>query len=162
VRFVFSWIVLFAIWMALTSSLQIQEVLTGVITAGIVASFTWKNFTTKGLRYLHPKRIFYILLYILVFLKELVKSNFHVAWIVIHPKLPISPGIVRFPTKLKSETAKLILANSITLTPGTLSVDIKDNMYYIHWLEAQNMTDEEAAQNIAGPFENLLIKIFED
>ena len=62
--------------------------------------------------------------YLIYFLWEVVKANVHVAYIVLHPKLPIKPGIVKIETKLTKESGITVLANSITLTPGTLTIDV--------------------------------------
>ncbi len=92
---------------------------------------------------------------------ELLKSNFNVARIVLTPGLPIQPGIVKFTTTLKSDMAKMLLANSITLTPGTLTVDIVGDTYYIHWLEVSTTTPEESYKAIGENFEKLLKDVFE-
>ncbi|RLD53127.1 MAG: Na+/H+ antiporter subunit E, partial [Bacteroidetes bacterium] len=76
------------------------------------------------------------------------------------PKLPINPGIVEFESKLSSPFAKMLLANSITLTPGTLTVDIIDNKFFIHWLYVTGTDEETAYREIAKQFEDILIKIY--
>jgi multicomponent Na+:H+ antiporter subunit E len=96
-----------------------------------------------------------------VFITALIKANFHVAKIVLSPKLPINPGIVEFETNLKSDFAKMVLANSITLTPGTFTVDIVENRYYIHWLEVSATDEESVYKEIAESFEKILLKIYE-
>ena len=65
-----------------------------------------------------------MLLYAFVFLFEMAKANLQVAYLVLHPKMPIHPGIVRVKTGIQSELGRTFLANSITLTPGTLTVDL--------------------------------------
>ena len=67
---------------------------------------------------------------------------------------------VKFKTKLTSDFAKMVLANSITLTPGTLSVDIIDDTYYIHWIDVKSLDPEEVHKDIAEQFEKILLKIF--
>jgi multicomponent Na+:H+ antiporter subunit E len=93
----------------------------------------------------------------------MIKANFDVAYRVVHPKLPIKPGIVKVKTKLKSDTGLTFLANSITLTPGTMSVDIdKENGYlYIHWINVKSTDIEKATEIIVSRFEKILEKIFE-
>jgi multicomponent Na+:H+ antiporter subunit E len=93
----------------------------------------------------------------------MIKANFDVAYRVVHPKLPIKPGIVKVKTKLKSDTGLTFLANSITLTPGTMSVDIdKENGYlYIHWINVKSTDLEKATEIIVSRFEKILEKIFE-
>ena len=98
--------------------------------------------------------------YLIIFIRELIKSNISVAWIVLTPSLPINPGIVKFKSKLKTDYAKMILANSITLTPGTLSIDIIDDTFYIHWMNVKTTNPEKAFTEIAETFEKTLLKIF--
>jgi multicomponent Na+:H+ antiporter subunit E len=93
----------------------------------------------------------------------MIKANFDVAYRVVHPKLPIKPGIVKVKTRLKSDTGLTFLANSITLTPGTMSVDIdRENGYlYIHWINVKSADVEKATEIIVSRFEKILEKIFE-
>ena len=91
----------------------------------------------------------------------MAKANFDVAYRVLHPKMPISPGIVKVKTGLKSEMARTFLANSITLTPGTMTVDIKDDHLYIHWINVRHTEVEDASKDIVSRFEPLLKKIFD-
>ena len=113
----------------------------------------------------HPKRYFYFALwYLPVFFWELLKANIDVAYRVLSPCPPIKPGIVRLKTKLKSDTGLTCLANSITLTPGTLTVDIDkpDGILYIHWIYVKGTDTETVIREIGGKFEPILMKIFED
>jgi len=79
---------------------------------------------------------------------------------VLNPKLPIKPGIVRIRTKLKSRLGRIILANSITLTPGTLTVETRDDTFYIHWIDVSARNIEESTQVIVSKFEKYLEVIF--
>ena len=79
---------------------------------------------------------------------------------VITPSLPINPGIVEVKTKLKSKMGRMILANSITLTPGTLTIDIQDDILYIHWIDVQSEDIDEATKTIVRKFEKYLEKIY--
>lgn len=109
-----------------------------------------------------PGGIINSLYYIIVFIVALVKSNIDVMLRVLNPKLPIKPGIVRVETELTSPIARMILANSITLTPGTFVVDIKDKYLYVHWIEVCCDGDpEKATQMIASKFEKILKRIYE-
>jgi multicomponent Na+:H+ antiporter subunit E len=90
-----------------------------------------------------------------------VLSNFDVARRVLSPKLDINPGIVKVRTRLKNPVGRLILANSITLTPGTLSVDIVDDHLYIHWVDVKAQDVEQASRRIAASFEKFLEVIFD-
>ena len=116
-KFLFTWIMVFLIWLAFTSTFAAAEVITGIILSFIIAIYNYKYFTQIGLKSFGPRKLVLLAWYILVFIWALIKSNFNVARIVLTPSLPITPGIVEFESKLKSDFAKLVLANSITLTP---------------------------------------------
>ena len=155
-----SWLILFVVWLMFTSTLATQEVVTGLITAFLIALFTSRFFNCCTFSIFSPVKLFYIFIYFFVFLWALLKANLDVARRVISPKLPINPGIVKFKTKLTSDFSKMVLANSITLTPGTLSVDIIDDTYYIHWIDVKSLDPDEAHTYIAEQFERILLKIF--
>ena len=98
-----------------------------------------------------------------MFTWECLKANIDVAYRVIHPSSPIKPGIVKVKSSLTSDTALTFLANSITLTPGTLTVDIDKNQgfLYVHWINVWTEDMEEATKKIVYRFEKVLKKIFE-
>jgi multicomponent Na+:H+ antiporter subunit E len=76
--------------------------------------------------------------------------------------MPINPGIVKIKTRLKTDAGITALANSITLTPGTLTVDLTDDGFlYVHWINVKSTDTEEATRLIAERFEYFLEKIFE-
>jgi multicomponent Na+:H+ antiporter subunit E len=75
-----------------------------------------------------------LLLYIPWLAWQVVLSSLQVAWVVLHPKMPISPCIVQFETPLPHELARLTLANSITLTPGTITLDVDGDTFVVHAL----------------------------
>ena len=152
-------ILLLAVWVMLTGTSK-QELLAGIIVSFILA-FLMKRFAVifDGLR-LSPALVWNLPLYIVIFVWEIIKSNIDVALRVINPRLPINPGIVKITTNLKSDIGKLALANSITLTPGTLTVDVRGDDLYIHCIDAVNEDVEKASKRIAGRFESVLKGIF--
>jgi len=160
-KFIFSFIIYFAFWLAFTTSLQTDEVIAGALVALLMALLTGKHFSDDGMKNLSPRKLWYALLYLFVFLWEMLKANLDVARRVITPKIPINPGIVEVPTKLQSNVAKLALANSITLTPGTLTVDIIDDKLYIHWIDVRTEDPEQTFRQISGVFEKYIKEIFE-
>jgi len=106
------------------------------------------------------KKGLYILLYVPYLFKEIIKANVDVALRVIKPVIPLNPGIVSVHTKLKSKIGRMILANSITLTPGTLTVDIKEDTLYIHCIDLTGIDESNATEKIASGFEKYLEVIF--
>ncbi len=160
-RFLYTFIILFLIWLGFTTSLDSQELIVGAGLSLLISLFAYKTFSSYGLAFFHPKKLYSIGKYLIVFFIALIKSNFDVARRVIDPRLPINPGIVTYHTKLKSDTAKVFLANSITLTPGTLSVDIIGDKFYIHWIDVISTDPEVIYNEIGADFEKILKEIFE-
>lgn len=159
-RYLYTVMVLFMIWLFLTASLDPQELGFGLLLSLIVAAFTYEIFTTNGLANLHPKKIAYMVAYIPYFLWAMIMANLDVAYRVLHPKRPINPGIVECRTVLKNDVGKLALANSITLTPGTITLDVDGDKYFIHWIDVKDDSVEGASKNITEPFEKFLKVIF--
>ena len=145
-------ILLFLVWIGLTNSLDIQELIVGVIVAYVVARF-FTNDKEIDLKLFVLKYIKFIPL----FFKNLIKSNIEVARIVLNPKLPINTGIVKLKTSLESDYDKLLLSNAITLTPGTITIELKDNDLYIHVLDIQNSDRDILQKEIIDEMENVLI-----
>ena len=133
-----------------------------IVTCLIIAAFTDRIFSCCGMKVLRPHKIIYFIQYFFVFIIALIKSNFDVAKRVISPDLPINPGIVKFKTKLTNGFARMVLANTITLTPGTLTIDAIGNTFYIHWIDVVSDDPKVAYKEIAESFEKILIKIYED
>ena len=69
--------------------------------------------------------------------------------------MPIAPGFVKVPVKIKSDAGKLLLANSITLTPGTISVDADETNIYVHWIDVK-----EDRKKVSAAFEKILGRLF--
>ena len=89
-------------------------------------------------------------------------ANLDVLYRVVHPDMPIRPGIVKVKTTLTNPAGRAMLANSITLTPGTMTVDMTDDGYlYIHWINVKSEDIEEATRQIVSKFEGVLRRIFE-
>ncbi|MCF7885380.1 MAG: Na+/H+ antiporter subunit E [Candidatus Marinimicrobia bacterium] len=151
------------VYLGLTSFTDLQEIITGVIVAIIVSLLVGKFLLSTESKGNAFKRFFYGIAYFFKFLWEMAKANLHVAYLVIHPQVPIKPGIVKIKTNLKDDTALTVLANSITLTPGTLTVDINpaEQELYIHWIDVISTDKEECSREIAGRFEKLLMEVFE-
>ncbi len=114
----------------------------------------------------HKHNFFYRLgwgvLYVPILFYYIILANFDVLYRIVHPKRPINPGIVKVKTVLKSAAGRTALANSITLTPGTLTVDMKENgVMYIHCINLPKKDMKQATQKITTRFENILVKVFE-
>jgi multicomponent Na+:H+ antiporter subunit E len=147
---------LLGFWMLLNGSLAPDILVVGLIAA-IVITFLFSNSLAviSELRTTPPALIATVG-YVFFFARELVKSNLNLARIVLSPALPLNPGIVKVRTRLKSRMGRLLLANSITLTPGTLTVDIDGEWLYIHWVTVASADIEAATAAIVSGFEDYL------
>ena len=155
----------FIVWCLFSWVPDGAHLLIGILVASIVAFMMGDLVIQRPHLMLHPGRyVNFIFLYVPVFLWEVLKANIDVAYRVVHPELPINPGIVKVRTSLRSDIALTLLANSITLTPGTMSVDIdKDkSVLYIHWIDVRSSDIEAATRIIVERFEKILRKIFEE
>lgn len=150
-------------WLGLTWAVDWQHLLIGAGVSLLVSLLIGDMFIQRPHVFTHPSRYFWFILYIPLFLWECFKANIDVAYRVGHPDIPIHPGIVKVKTTLKSDTGLTFLANSITLTPGTLTVDIdRENGYlYVHWIEVKSTNTERATKLIVERFEKILKRIFE-
>ena len=138
------------------------DISAGLIVAGLVALVARQIVTERFGRLIDPVRYFWAAVYLLVFGYYVIKANLDVAYRVLHPDMPIRPGIVRATSKLRSASARTALANSITLTPGTMTVDIaEDGTFYVHWINVLTLEEEETAKRILGRFEWFIQKILE-
>ncbi len=161
-RKIIIFLVLFVIWLLLTWSLDPQELIAGAAVGVFVSILFWDVFLQEEKRTIFkPKRFIWFILYLPVFFYYVIKANLDVAYRVLHPEMPINPGIVKVKTSLKTETGKTFLANSITLTPGTLTVDIVGNYLYVHWINISTPDPEEETKIIVARFEKFLRRICE-
>jgi multicomponent Na+:H+ antiporter subunit E len=148
-------------WLMLTFEFTVPNLIAGA-AASLITSVIFARFFIKNVyKLVQPHRYFWFLVYLVVFIWECIKANIDVAYRVLHPAMPIRPGIVKVKTELKSDMAKMLLANSITMTPGTISVDIIDDYLYIHWIYIRSEDPEVYTEIITGAFEKYIKRIIE-
>ncbi|MEJ2693434.1 MAG: Na+/H+ antiporter subunit E [Candidatus Thiodiazotropha sp.] len=150
-------VMLFAFWLLLTGSLDPTELVAGVAVALVVTMISRPHLAIfNGLR-LSPAAIPPFFAYLGLFFVALVRANIDMARRVLSPSLPLRPALVEVRTELQSPLGRLTLANSITLTPGTLTVDVGEKTLLIHWIDAPDGIDiEGATQAITQKFEHHL------
>lgn len=158
--FAYLFLILLIIWFILTSTFHWQEAASGAVISFFVALALHKRYRELGLPPIGLKRIAFALIYLLVLFKEIIVANIDVAYRVIHPKMPIKPGIVVIKTSLRQDIAKTILANSITLTPGTFTLDIMNDRLLVHWISVKSEETGKATEIIGERFERYLKVIF--
>ena len=156
-------ILAFLTWILLSWSLDVEHLALGMVI-GILVSFTTSDlFVNKPRIFKNIGRYFWFLYYIPFFVWECFKANLDGAYRVVHPDLPIKPGIVKVRTTLKSDTGLTFLANTLTLKPGTMTVDIdkEKGFLYIHWVDVKAQDVERATEILVQKFERILKRIFE-
>lgn len=159
-RFV-HFLILLIIWVLLTWSFRWQELLVGALVALVAQLMLGDIFPVGAVKIFNPVRFFWLIVYAIVFSAYVIRANFDVAYRVLNINLPIKPGIVKVRTHLKTDMARTFLANSITLTPGTLCIDVIGDHLYVHWINIVSDDPEKETEIIVRRFENLLERVFE-
>jgi len=157
-------ILVFVVYIIYTGSATIFDIVTGIIAAiiagGICANFSLQN---PG-KALNPARWGWAIAYaIYYFFVAEVKAHLDVTKRILHPRMPINPGIVRVPYTVESDYAVTAVANSITNTPGTVVVDIdpERKLYYVHWIDVVTTEPEGCRREISASFEKFARKVFD-
>jgi len=149
-------ITLLLFWVMLVNNLALNTLAIGVLVSlgiallypGGLSFFTEFKMT--------PRALVAGFLFYGYFFRQLVRANLRLAAIVLSPDLPVRPGIVKIRTDLQSRMGRLMLANSITLTPGTLTVEVDGEWLYIHCVTLGAQDIEAATAEIAAGFEQYL------
>lgn len=152
IRFLATSAVALGIYLLITMSVEAEELFIGIGVA-LLTGLIVVRFIPVKLQTFNPLRIARAIVYAPVFIWKMIVANLQIASIVLRPKLRIKPSILRARSDLSTPEGKLILTSSITLTPGTLSVDVKNNRIYVHVVNADFTEDSEAKKRILMPFE---------
>jgi len=149
-------LILLLFWILLNGSVAADTLIVGALAAFLITLFFRRGLACITEFRFTPRAFVAAAQFLVYFGKEMIKSNFKLAAIVLNPALPINPGIVKVRTKLKSPMARLLLANSITLTPGTLTIELDGEWLYVHSVTAESADIEAATQTIVAGFERYL------
>ncbi|OZU89897.1 Na+/H+ antiporter subunit E [Virgibacillus indicus] len=142
-------------WMFLSESYSASSFIGGYLL-GILLLLLLNRFIPDTF---YLKRVFKIISLILLFIKELISSNIDIVKLVYTPKLDVEPGIFELPIEVKSNWEITMLANLITLTPGTLSVAVSDDNTHLY-IHAMNIdTVEESISSIKDTFEKAIMEV---
>lgn len=132
------YILFFLLWIIFNGQITLEIVLFGLVISAAVYAFCCKFMGYKPRRdWLLICRSGYILLFIGVLILEIIKANAAVMKLILTPHLRVEPVMVRFRTDLNTRIGRVLLANAITLTPGTITVSLKNNEYLVHCLDRQ-------------------------
>ncbi len=151
-----TFIVLFGFWVFLSGLLDVMHLSMGIICSILVALYSHDLFIRGNDSIIdRAGTLIRFIKYSFWLLFQIFMSNIDVARRVLDPKMPISPGIIKFSSRLKSDVALTTLASSITLTPGTLTMDIVGEDYYVHCLAT-----EHGENLLEGDFERRMEHVF--
>ena len=131
-------VLFFLIWIIFNGQLTLEIAAFGIVIAGVIYLFICKflDYSPRN-DIILCKRLFLLLHYVFVLVVEILKANGAVFRMIYSAKYNIEPAVVHFKTTLHSTFARVLLANSITLTPGTITVSLKDDEYVVHCLDKE-------------------------
>ena len=155
--------ILLAFWLVLSGRYEAKYLYIGALSAGLVTFLTndlfYSLFDRSGKEQVNARHTFLQLWHFLAYLPwllfRIIKANIQVAYLVLHPRMPIDPVLLQFQTRLKRSFAQVILANSITLTPGTTTVNLENGRYIIHVLappSAQELLNARMQNKVGAIF----------
>lgn len=149
-------ILMAVIWATVSGSFTLLNLIFGFVLSLLTLYLLRERFVGAG----YTSRARRILSLVLLFLVELGKSAWKVATLVLSPNMDLKPGIFAYPLTVKSDWEISLLANLITLTPGTLSVDVSEDRQtlYVHALDCSDV--EAARRDIAEGFEKKIMEAF--
>lgn len=149
------YILFFLIWVIFNGQFTLEIAAFGIVMAAVMYAFICKfmNYSPRT-DLLLAKKLIYILQYVFILIKEIIKANYAVIKMIMSSKYELEPAVVRFRADLKTRPARILLADSITLTPGTITVSLEGDEYVVHCL------DKELAAGInSSVFVTLLKKL---
>ncbi|WP_422477700.1 Na+/H+ antiporter subunit E [Pleomorphochaeta sp. DL1XJH-081] len=156
IRFLFTTLFLFGVWLLFTSSLELYSVLFGFMGSVIIGALTYNVFIAQhqaNIRYILPNPLS-LVIFVTVLVFQLYQSSFIMLKAVFTKKA--SPRIVHFRTRLKSDLARMTLANSITMTPGTITLDLNDDHLTVHWFFCDTNHAKAAGEEVKGRIEKFI------
>ena len=159
-RFIFTFFGLMIFWLILSFNFQPASIFIGAFFSFLISLLSYDLFikADEGMHGKFIRTLWFSFIYLFVLLYEMFLASFDVVYRVI--TMNINPEVVMIESKIKSDLGKVFLANSITLTPGTITIDIEGQFLYVHWLYARTTNFENAAELIKGRFEDWLRRIF--
>nr|WP_309100305.1 Na+/H+ antiporter subunit E [Fredinandcohnia onubensis] len=142
-------------WMFISNSYDFGAFFGGYLIGLFLIFILRRSFSHRF--YLH--NVWAVIKLILIFFRELVLSNYAIMKVVVKPKLDIKPGIFALPIQVEKDWEIMVLSNLITLTPGTLVMDISDDkkLIYVHAMDLQDA--DEAIDSIKSTFEKAIMEV---
>uniref|UniRef100_A0A7C2BLZ3 Cation:proton antiporter n=1 Tax=Thermosphaera aggregans TaxID=54254 RepID=A0A7C2BLZ3_9CREN len=151
------------IYLVYTGSYGTLEILIALLT-GLGASLLFGQDLVRNPGKLSVTRFLRAVAYLVKYFTIVeAKAHWGVVKLILKPGAKYRPAIVRVPYQVSNEYSIVSIANSITNTPGTVVIDIDENrkVFYVHWIDAKALEDQEARRNVSEAFEKDISKIFE-
>ena len=139
--FLLTTVIMFGFWFLLSGQLHPILLGLGVVSSLLVARWSHDLLIGRVSKMPDPGRGLRIIAYLPWLLWQIILSNIYIIYLVLHPKMPIEPEIVRFKNTLKTDLGIVILANSITLTPGTVTIEGNHNEFVVHSIAKKTADD---------------------
>jgi len=156
VRYLITFLVLFPVWLVWSDMFDAFHLTLGVVACAVVTRLShdllFKRTDFSGL----PREAARFLSYLLWLLYQVVLANVHVVYLALHPRMPIDPQLVKYKSMLKKDLPRVVFANSITLTPGTITAHVADGEFTVHALSrktAADLMNSDMEQRVARIFE---------
>ncbi len=162
----FTFLITLSIWIIfagkVTTDVLIVGVIASLVTTWLYSDLLFRSSNRKRDWTFYLKKLLYILMFIPVFFYEAFMAALKVSKHAFEKEPSFSPGIIKVKTSLRNITALTILANLITLTPGTLTLDfdMREKAFFIHWIDVTTVEEAEARKEVFERFENWLEVIF--
>lgn len=160
-RFFITSTVLYLTWLIFTASVEPFSLIAGAVGSIFVGSLTYDEFIASheaSLNSFMPKPLM-LILYLFLLLYSLYASSFTLLGAVFHKR--INPRIIHFRTRIKSDLGRMVLSNSITFTPGTITIDLNDDHLIVHWLFCNTSNSRAAGEQVKGRLEGLLRRVWQ-
>lgn len=157
-------VVLFITYIIASASVKASDMVLGIVFSVTVAIVVADLLISNHVKPYDVRRWFWTLSYALYYLIIAeYKAHSDVIKRILHPKMPINPGIVRVPFKTETDYGTVTIANSITNTPGTVVVDLdtKRKYFYVHWINVKAPDEKTTFENISKMFEYFAKRIFD-
>ncbi len=151
-------------WLLVTPVVEIWYMLSGAVVCALIAwMFSAYSFEEISSSILDPRRWIYFVRYILILGWGILLAGISLARIILKPNIEIRPGVVVVPTSLEKRWERTLLANSITLTPGTFFLDMneEEGLLYVHWISMKSESLERIREMITERYERIIAKVFE-
>jgi len=160
VRFFITAFALFGLWLAFTANFSGFSLISGLFGSILIATLTYDVFIARhqaDLHYILPNP-FHLFTYMFVMVFALYKASIMTLLAVGTGK--VNPRIIYFRTRLRSDIARMVLANSITITPGTITLDLDDDHLIVHWLCSTTTHSKGAGEIVKGSLERHIQKVW--